>query len=141
MISNTLRHNYRVIFANCCPQIKNIHSFLLNFINKPSFYRYIGQTFDSGETAEDGEPDEKSEDIEREGSHDDLEDMMGDEDPTYRPDDPDLYDPQSFGDSLLDSLKEQSKMFMEFFKTALFGKNGLVLSFLGLECRVCRKYY
>jgi hypothetical protein len=50
--------------------------------------------------------------------------MLGEEDPVYRPDDPALYDPTSFGDSLKESLKEQAKKFADFFKTALFGKGG-----------------
>ena len=50
--------------------------------------------------------------------------MLGEEDPEYRPDDPSLYDPSSFGDSLKESLKEQAKQFADFFKTALFGKGG-----------------
>lgn len=88
-------------------------------------FRYIGQTFDTGETADGEEPDEKEEKIEREeGEYDMADEMMGEEDTAYRPDDPSLYNPQSFGDSLKESLKEQSKKFIEFFKTALFGKSG-----------------
>ncbi|WAR20850.1 CRB-like protein [Mya arenaria] len=89
-------------------------------------FRYIGQTFESGESAEGEDPDSKEDPIDRgrEPDADALDDMLGDEDTSYRPDDPDLYDPSSFGDSLKESLKEQAKQFAEFFKTALFGKNG-----------------
>ncbi|XP_053407458.1 uncharacterized protein LOC123547213 isoform X2 [Mercenaria mercenaria] len=88
-------------------------------------FRYIGQTFESGETDEEEEPDSKEETVERDKpDFDELDDMLGDEDPAYRPDDPSLYDPESFGDSLKKSLQEQTKKFADFFKTALFGKGG-----------------
>ena len=109
-------------------------------------YRYIGQTFESGESA-DGEPQSASEKIKRaiEGAVDDakdiasggmgnigsggdisgaLDDRFGSENTVYRPDDGGLYDSTSLGDSLKSSLKEQTKQFSEFFKTALFGKDG-----------------
>lgn len=86
------------------------------------YFRYIGQTTDSGETAEGEDPDEESSPISRRapdpGS---MDEMLGDEDPAYRPDDPALYDPTSVGDSLKKSLEEAAKQFTEFFKSALFG--------------------
>lgn len=108
--------------------------------------RYIGQTFDSGESA-DGEPQSATDKIKRAiegavddakdfgsgamgdiGSHGDigsaLDDKFGSENTVYRPDDGGLYDSTSLGDSLKNSLKEQTKQFSEFFKTALFGKDG-----------------
>ncbi|WAR20843.1 hypothetical protein MAR_014817 [Mya arenaria] len=89
-------------------------------------FRYIGQTFESGETVEGEGPDTKEEPIirGREPDTDALDAMMEDEDSIYRHDVPELYDPSSFSDSLKKSLKEQAKKFAEFFKTALFGENG-----------------
>ena len=91
-------------------------------------YRYIGQTFETGESA-DGEPESSSDKIKRAfedsiGTADDLDAKMGDEDTAYRPEDEGLYDSTSFGDSMKNSLKEQTKQFAEFFKTALFSKDG-----------------
>ena len=48
----------------------------------------------------------------------------------YRPDDGGLYDSTSFGDSLKHSLKAQAKQFGDFFKTALFGKDGYNYNYL-----------
>ncbi|KAL4222205.1 hypothetical protein ACF0H5_018243 [Mactra antiquata] len=86
-------------------------------------FRYIGQTYDSGETAEDEEPSSEKEKIER-GSFDDLDKGLGDEDTEYRPEDSSLYDQTSFKDSMLESMKNEAKKFAEFFKNALFGKGG-----------------
>ena len=49
---------------------------------------------------------------------------MGGDGTVYRPEDEGLYDSTSFRDSLKNSLKEQTKQFAEFFKTALFSKDG-----------------
>ena len=85
-------------------------------------YRYIGQTFESGESDEDEDPDKKEAPVERrKPDAENIDGMLGDEDTKYRPDDPSLYDPTSFGDSLKESLKEQAKQFAEMFKQALFG--------------------
>lgn len=92
-------------------------------------FRYIGQTFESGESAEDDDPKAQSANVERDKENErdiseELDHRFGEEDTTYRPDDPALYDPQSFQDSLKESLKEQAKKFSNFFKTALFGSKG-----------------
>ena len=90
--------------------------------------RYIGQTFDSGESTDD-EPQSASEKLKRAwedsiGSHDDLDARMGAEDTAYRPEDDGLYDSTSFRDSLKNSLKKQAAAFADFFKTALFSNDG-----------------
>lgn len=95
-----------------------------------TFGRYIGQTFDSGEST-DGAPEPATEKLKRAfedsiGSHADLDGKMGDEDTVYRPEDDSLYDSTSFRDSLNNNLKEQTAQFAEFFKTALFSKDGYV---------------
>jgi len=46
--------------------------------------------------------------------------MFGDEGP-YRPDDPALYDPTSFDDSLKNSIQQASETFVNEFYTAMFG--------------------
>ncbi|XP_052224342.1 uncharacterized protein LOC127839993 [Dreissena polymorpha] len=99
-------------------------------------FRYIGQTFESGESDEDVDPDKKKKNVgrrkpnakktpvgRRKPNAKNIDGMLGDEDTKYRPDDPSLYDPTSFGDSLKESLKEQAKQFAEMFKQALFGSN------------------
>ncbi|WAR20774.1 hypothetical protein MAR_014748 [Mya arenaria] len=83
-------------------------------------FRYIGQTFESGESAEGEDPDVKEEPISR-GQKPEKGAL---EETKYRPEDPDLYDPLSCSESFKESLKKQAKQFAEFFKTALFGKNG-----------------
>lgn len=106
---------------------------------RSSCSRYIGQTFESGEST-DGEPQSATDKIKRAfgdaldsakdqtgsggGIGDELDSRFGEESTEYRPDDAGLYDSRSFGDSLKDSLKQQAKQFGEFFKTALFGKDG-----------------
>ena len=94
-------------------------------------FRYIGQTFESGESSED-EPQSATDKIKRAfedsiGTAEDLDARMGDEDTAYRPEDDGLYDSTSFGDSLKNSLKEQTKQFADFFKTALFAKGGYAI--------------
>jgi hypothetical protein len=91
------------------------------------FLRYIGQTFVSGETNQEEDPELKEEKLERQfADANELGSMLGQENSAYRPDDPSLYDQTPFVDSLKKSLKEQAKKFVNFFKTALFGKGGQV---------------
>ena len=91
-------------------------------------YRFKGQTYESSEST-DREPEFSSDKIKRTfedsiGSADDLDAKMGGDGTVYRPEDEGLYDSTSFRDSLKNSLKEQTKQFAEFFKTALFSKDG-----------------
>ena len=70
--------------------------------------RYIGQTFQSGESA-DGEPQSATEHIKRamEEATDDAKDFVSSSQGVYRPDDADLYDTTSFGDSLKTASKRR----------------------------------
>jgi len=97
------------------------------------FLRYIGMTADSGELDEKMHPDQILSPIKRaaENAVDSMKDvfqnhngntdgMFEDEDP-YRPDDPALYDQTAFGDSLMNSIKQTSKNFINDFFTSMFG--------------------
>ena len=55
-----------------------------------------------------------------------MDDRFGEEDTAYRPDDTSLYDSKPVKDQLMDQLKQQTKQFADFFKTALFGDDGYV---------------
>ncbi|KAH3708804.1 hypothetical protein DPMN_068263 [Dreissena polymorpha] len=86
------------------------------------FHPRLRQTFESGESDEDEDPDKKEAPVKRrKPDAENIDGMLGDEDTKYRPNDPSLYDPRSFGDSLKESLKQQAKQFAEMFKQALFG--------------------
>ncbi|XP_045189288.2 uncharacterized protein LOC123546793 [Mercenaria mercenaria] len=91
-------------------------------------FRYLEQTFDSGESTQKLDPDEVKEAVKRylkdglSNGTDGIFDPIGPFEPGE-----DLEDKTSFKDSLKESLKEQTKKFTAFFKTALFGKDGPVV--------------
>ena len=64
-------------------------------------------------------------------------DIGGSENAIYRPEDASLYDSTSLGDSLKNSLKTQTRQFSEFFKSALFEKDGYGIFFVFYKYTFC----
>ena len=85
-------------------------------------------TADSGESTDD-EPQSVSEKLKRAwkdsiGSHEDLDAQIGADNTLYKPEDDSRHNSASFGKRLMNSLKKKAAAFFEFFKKALFSKDG-----------------
>ena len=96
--------------------------------SKNCILRFVGQTADFGESTDD-ELQPLSEKLDRildssKGSFKDFEIPIEDGETFYRPEDDSLYDSTTFVESLKKSLKTQTAAFADFFKTALFSKDG-----------------